>query len=162
MSRTPAARRTTAAVEGRKADSARHRQRVIKALNQASSDGAGISVAGIARAAAVDRSFPCRHRDLLEQLHASEIPPPKTAGPGRQSTAPPCTPICSPPTNALPARPPASTNSRNASPSCSASTPGASRGSARPTTSTRSSNASPTSNSRPPTCACSWTNAATT
>ena len=82
MSTTPAARRIAAAAEGRTADSARRRQRVIKALNQATADGAEISVAGIARAAGVDRSFLYRHRDLLEQLHASEVQPRSTAGTG--------------------------------------------------------------------------------
>lgn len=81
MTTTPA-RRTAAAAEGRKADSARRRQRVIKALNQATADGAEISVAGIARAAGVDRSFLYRHRDLLEQLHAAEIQPASAAGTG--------------------------------------------------------------------------------
>lgn len=75
MSTTPPASRTAAAAEGRKADSARRRQRVIKAINQAVADGAEISVAGIARAAGVDRSFLYRHRDLLEQLHATEAQP---------------------------------------------------------------------------------------
>jgi hypothetical protein len=75
MSTTPTAR-TAAAAAGRTADSARRRQRVIKAINQATADGSDISVAGIARAAGVDRSFLYRHRDLLEQLHAAEAQPP--------------------------------------------------------------------------------------
>jgi hypothetical protein len=82
MITTPATSRTTAAAEGRKADSARRRQRVIKAINQALTDGVEISVAGIARTAAVDRSFLYRHRDLLEQLHASEGQPHGAAGTG--------------------------------------------------------------------------------
>ena len=82
MSTTPTASRTAAAAAGRQADSARRRQRVIKALNQAVADGAEISVAGIARAAGVDRSFLYRHRDLLEQLHAAETQPRITAGTG--------------------------------------------------------------------------------
>jgi hypothetical protein len=81
MNTTPAGR-TAAAAAGRTADSARRRQRVIKALNQATADGAEISVAGIARAAGVDRSFLYRHRDLLEQLHASEVQPRSAAGTG--------------------------------------------------------------------------------
>ena len=56
---------------GRRADSARRRQRVIAALNHAGKAGAEISVSGIARAAGVDRTFLYRHRDLLEQIHAA-------------------------------------------------------------------------------------------
>ncbi|HET8659184.1 MAG TPA: DUF6262 family protein [Micromonosporaceae bacterium] len=82
MSGTPAARRTSAAAEGRRADSDRRRQRVIKALNQAIADGTEISVAGIARAAGVDRTFLYRHRDLLAQLHAAETQPRHAAGIG--------------------------------------------------------------------------------
>lgn len=66
--------------EGRRADSARRRQRVLKALNDAGNDGEGRSVSGIARRAGVDRSFLYRHRDLLEQLHAMEAQPPSAAG----------------------------------------------------------------------------------
>lgn len=46
---TPA--RTAAAAAGRQADSARRRQRVLKALNHAATSGEEISVTGIARAA---------------------------------------------------------------------------------------------------------------
>lgn len=80
--RAPASSRTAAAAAGRAADSARRRQRVIKAINQATADGTEISVAGIARAAGVDRSFLYRHRDLLEQLHAVEAQPRTAAGAG--------------------------------------------------------------------------------
>ncbi len=73
--------RTGAMTKGRQADSARRRQRVIAALSKAVSDGAEISVAGIARAAGVDRAFFYRHRDLLAQLHALEATPP-VAGDG--------------------------------------------------------------------------------
>ena len=71
-----------AAAHGRQADSARRRQRVIKALNQAIAEGTEISVAGIARAAGVDRTFLSRHRDLLAQLHAAEAQPRNAAGIG--------------------------------------------------------------------------------
>jgi hypothetical protein len=57
-------------MKGRQADSARRRQRVLAALDRAAADGAEISVSGIARAAAVDRTFLYRHRDLLEKFHA--------------------------------------------------------------------------------------------
>jgi hypothetical protein len=70
--------------KGRQADSARRRQRVIAALNKATADGTEISVSSIARAAAVDRSFLYRHRDLLGKIHALEATPPATgdrAGP---------------------------------------------------------------------------------
>jgi hypothetical protein len=83
----PANPRTGAMTKGRQADSARRRQRAIAALSKAVSDGAEISVAGIARAAGVDRTFFYRHRDLLAQLHALEATPPATGngngnGPG--------------------------------------------------------------------------------
>jgi Family of unknown function (DUF6262) len=82
---TAAARqRTDAMRKGRQADSARRRQRVIAALNKAAADGAEIGVSAIARAAAVDRSFLYRHRDLLGKIHAIEASPP-AAG---QSTGP--------------------------------------------------------------------------
>src|SRR5206468_9725606 len=59
------------------------RQRVLAALDRAAADGAEISVSGIARAAAVDRTFLYRHRDLLEKIHALEAgPPPAGGGPG--------------------------------------------------------------------------------
>ena len=67
---------TEAMRKGRQADSARRRQRVIAALNRASSDGTEISVSGIARAAAVDRAFLYRHRDLLGKIHALQTAPP--------------------------------------------------------------------------------------
>ena len=67
-----ASTRTEAMRKGRQADSARRRQRVIAALNQALDDGAEITVAGIARAAAVDRAFLYRHRDLLGKIHIPE------------------------------------------------------------------------------------------
>ena len=67
--------RSTAMTQGRRADSARRRQRVLKALNDATNQGDQISVSGIARRAGVDRSFFYRHRDLLEQIHAAEAQP---------------------------------------------------------------------------------------
>jgi hypothetical protein len=70
--------RPTAMMQGRQADSARRRQRVIAALNRASTDGAEISASSIARTAGVDRSFLYRHRDLLAQIHALEATPPAT------------------------------------------------------------------------------------
>ena len=62
--RTPAMTSTTSSAlartekmrAGRQADSARRRQRVITAINQAAAAGTEISVAGIARAADVDRT----------------------------------------------------------------------------------------------------------
>jgi hypothetical protein len=72
---------TAPMAKGRQADSARRRQRVIAALNKATTDGAEIGVSAIARAAAVDRSFLYRHRDLLSKIHALEASPP-AAGEG--------------------------------------------------------------------------------
>jgi hypothetical protein len=76
--------RTAALAKGRQADSARRRQRVIAALDKAAAHGTEISVSSIARAAAVDRSFLYRHRDLLSKIHALEAAPPRAgdaAGP---------------------------------------------------------------------------------
>jgi len=88
-SRKPAAgtgtgARTETMRKGRQADSARRRQRVLTALDRAAASGTEISASGIARAAAVDRTFLYRHRDLLEKIHAAEAAPPPadgTAGP---------------------------------------------------------------------------------
>jgi hypothetical protein len=68
-------------IQGRRADSARRRQRVIKALNQAVSNAGEISVSAIARAAGVDRTFLYRHRDLLAKVHAAEATPAAMGGP---------------------------------------------------------------------------------
>jgi hypothetical protein len=65
----------TPMVQGRRADSARRRQRVIKAINEASSRGGEISVSAIARAATVDRTFLYRHPDLLAQVHVAQTRP---------------------------------------------------------------------------------------
>ena len=54
-------------LDGRHADSARRRQRVLATLDRSTAEGAEISVSAIARAAGVDRSFLYRHRDLLAQ-----------------------------------------------------------------------------------------------
>jgi Family of unknown function (DUF6262) len=85
MTATPAAR-TGAMLRGRQADSARRRQRVLDTIGKMAAAGEEISVAGIARAAAVDRTFLYRHRDLLEKIHAVEAAPPAsgdgTPGPG--------------------------------------------------------------------------------
>jgi chromosome segregation ATPase len=70
---------TAAMIEGRRADSARRRQRVIKALSEAARDGEKINVSNIARRADVDRTFLYRNRDLLGQIHATEAHPPGTA-----------------------------------------------------------------------------------
>ena len=79
---TASSTRTTALAEGRRADSARRRQRVIAAINGAVTDGTEISVSAIARAAAVDRTFLYRHRDLLAKIHATQAGPPAAdAGP---------------------------------------------------------------------------------
>ncbi|MBB5138126.1 hypothetical protein HNP84_007879 [Thermocatellispora tengchongensis] len=51
--------------KGRQADSARRRERVLAALERAAAEGGEITVAGIARAACVDRTFIYRHPDLL-------------------------------------------------------------------------------------------------
>ncbi|MDI9980020.1 DUF6262 family protein [Rhodococcus sp. IEGM 1307] len=62
-------------IQGRQADSARRRQRVIKELDAAREAGRDLSVSAIARAAGVDRTFLYRHPDLLAQLHAAQAAP---------------------------------------------------------------------------------------
>lgn len=79
---TTPATTATALAEGRRADTARRRQRVLKALNDAATAGGEITASGIARRAGVDRTFLYRHRDLLEQLHALAAQPPNTPGVG--------------------------------------------------------------------------------
>jgi Family of unknown function (DUF6262) len=85
MTAIPAAR-TGAMRKGRQADSARRRQRVLDTISKTAAAGEEISVAGIARAANVDRTFLYRHRDLLEKIHALEAAPPASgdghSGPG--------------------------------------------------------------------------------
>jgi Family of unknown function (DUF6262) len=78
----PQARPAATMTKGRQADSARRRQRVTTALDQAAAAGTEISVSGIARTAGVDRTFLYRHRDLLEKIHALQAAPPAGAGPG--------------------------------------------------------------------------------
>jgi hypothetical protein len=74
--------RAKALADGRRADSARRRQRVIAAINRAVTDGTEISVSAIARAGAVDRTFLYRHRDLLGKIHATQAGPPSSNGAG--------------------------------------------------------------------------------
>ena len=71
--------RTAAIRQGRQADSARRRQRVIAVLGRAATDGTELTASGIARAAGVDRSFLYRHRDLLDKVQALEATPPTPA-----------------------------------------------------------------------------------
>ncbi|RSM80566.1 hypothetical protein DL991_10665 [Amycolatopsis sp. WAC 01375] len=66
---------TSPMIDGRRADSARRRQRVIQALNTATKNGTELSVSAIARAAGVDRTFLYRHADLLGQVHAAQASP---------------------------------------------------------------------------------------
>lgn len=79
MSRDTPTPAVTAMVKGRQADSARRRERVLKALAEAANAGEEISVSGIAGRAGVDRTFLYRHRDLLAHVHAAEAQP-RTAG----------------------------------------------------------------------------------
>ena len=86
MTTTAANPRTAAMTEGRRADTARRRQRVIKALNDAVTRGDDLTVTAIARTAAVDRTFLYRHRDLLGQIHAAATQPATpTSAPSRAS-----------------------------------------------------------------------------
>jgi chromosome segregation ATPase len=80
----PSNTRTQVMHAGRHADTARRRQRVLTALDRAVAEATEISASGIARAAAVDRSFLYRHRDLLQKIHAQAVEPPssnESAGP---------------------------------------------------------------------------------
>lgn len=70
---------TAAMTAGRRADTARRRQRVTVALTEAAERGDELTAAAIARRAGVDRSFLYRHADLLEQLHAAQAQPTTTA-----------------------------------------------------------------------------------
>ncbi len=65
----------TPMTRGRRTDSARRRQRVIKAINETSGNGGELSVSAIARAARVDRTFLYRHADLLAQVHLAQERP---------------------------------------------------------------------------------------
>jgi hypothetical protein len=67
--------RAAAMAAGRRADTERRRQRVLKALEAAATAGEEISVSAIARRAGVDRTFLYRHRDLLGRVHAREAQP---------------------------------------------------------------------------------------
>jgi hypothetical protein len=75
----------------RRQDSTRRRQRVLAALDQLSGAGGEISVAAVARAAGVDRSFLYRHHDLRAQIlqRAAQVQPdaslPRTTQVSRQS-----------------------------------------------------------------------------
>jgi hypothetical protein len=69
-----------AMTDGRRADSARRTQRVIAAINRVVSDGTEVSVSAVARAAAVDRTFLYRHRDLLGKIHATQAGRPSARG----------------------------------------------------------------------------------
>jgi transposase-like protein len=62
-------------LDGRRADATRRRDRVIKAITTAASQGDAPSVSSIARLAGVDRSYLYRHRDLLERIHAAAATP---------------------------------------------------------------------------------------
>ncbi len=75
-----------AMIHGRRADSTRRRQRVLSALDNAITDGAELSVTGIARRAGVDRTFLYRHRDLLERIHTADTQPPDKPGVGPSVT----------------------------------------------------------------------------
>jgi chromosome segregation ATPase len=74
-------KRTRSMLDGRRDDSMRRRRRVLAAIDQAAAAGERLSAAAIARAAAVDRTFLYRHRDLIEKIHALQANP----GPDEQT-----------------------------------------------------------------------------
>ncbi|MFE1459471.1 DUF6262 family protein [Streptomyces nigra] len=63
--------------DGRRADSARRRERVLKALDTMLRSDVDITVSALARAARVDRTFLYRHRDLLQRVHVAAAAPPQ-------------------------------------------------------------------------------------
>ncbi|RSO09592.1 hypothetical protein DMH26_01015 [Streptomyces sp. WAC 05379] len=63
--------------DGRRADSARRRERVLKALDTMLRSDADITVSALARTARVDRTFLYRHRDLLQRVHTAAAAPPQ-------------------------------------------------------------------------------------
>lgn len=63
--------------DGRRADSARRRERVLKALDTMLRNDADITVSALARTARVDRTFLYRHHDLLQRVHAAAAGPPQ-------------------------------------------------------------------------------------
>jgi septal ring factor EnvC (AmiA/AmiB activator) len=65
---------TSPMTDGRLADTARRRERLLTAINTAAGSGE-ISVSGIARAAGVHRTFLYRHPDLLQLVHAAQTTP---------------------------------------------------------------------------------------
>ncbi len=67
---------TAAMTAGRRADTARRRQRVLNTLRDTVAAGEEVTVSTIARSAAVDRTFLYRHPDLLAQVHAAQAQPP--------------------------------------------------------------------------------------
>ncbi|MBE1493179.1 transposase-like protein [Amycolatopsis lexingtonensis] len=73
----------------RQTHSARCRQRVIKALNEAVTAGEEISISAIARRAGVNRSFLYNHQDLHATVLAKAAEPPATTagGPGVSRTS---------------------------------------------------------------------------
>ncbi|WP_371618120.1 DUF6262 family protein [Streptomyces sp. NBC_00454] len=66
---------TNPMIDGMRADSARRRERVLKAIDTAVKAGGDITVSGLARAARVDRTFLYRHPDLLERVHVAASTP---------------------------------------------------------------------------------------
>ncbi|WP_326720425.1 DUF6262 family protein [Streptomyces sp. NBC_00243] len=62
-------------IDGKRADSARRRERVTQAIEAALTSGGDITVSGLARVARVDRTFLYRHRDLLERIHVAANTP---------------------------------------------------------------------------------------
>lgn len=70
--------------DGMRADSARRSERVLAALDALLCNDQDITASALARAARVDRTFPYRHRDLLERVHAAATAPPHE---GRITTA---------------------------------------------------------------------------
>jgi hypothetical protein len=79
--------RIAAMADGRRVDTTRRRQRVIKALNDAATHGDDLTVTAIARTAGVDRTFLYRHRDLIGQVHAMTAQPTTGATSGMPSRA---------------------------------------------------------------------------
>ncbi len=132
-------------IEGRRADSDRRRLRVTKALADAITHNTGITVSGIAKAAAVDRSFLYRHSDLLSQVHAAAAEPHPTAQDGSRPAGLRCKPTWPTHSSGFPVSSSTFTGSKPSCPQCSARRHGTNPVSAPPPTSSGSNGESPNS-----------------
>ncbi|MFF3618493.1 hypothetical protein [Streptomyces sp. NPDC002467] len=62
-------------IDGKRADSARRRERVLKAIDAAVKSGGDITISSLARTAQLDRTFLYGHPNLLERVHVAASAP---------------------------------------------------------------------------------------